>query len=164
VGRRFTRLIVLEYSGRSKNGHTRWLCRCDCGNTVDVDRSHLVGGKIQSCKCLNKERIRAAQFKHGLTKRGVKWPSGYSSWSNMLQRCYNKRNQDYKHYGGRGIVVCDRWKKFKNFYLDMGPKPKGLSIDRINNNGNYEPSNCRWATQKEQMNNTRRSTNANLLD
>jgi hypothetical protein len=132
-------------------------CICDCGNLKNVMISRLKNGLVKSCGCLQKEIIRKINI-DTKTKYNVKNNPSYKIWCYMKTRCYNKNNKDYKHYGGRGIIICDRWKNsFENFLNDMGEKPEGYSIDRINVDGNYEPSNCRWATQKEQVNNRRTS-------
>jgi hypothetical protein len=129
--------------------------RCDCGKEWDARRDALRSGQITSCGCKRTERFIAQNTKHGMTSRaGV--PPEYTTWADMIQRCHNENSAAYKYYGARGIAVCDRWKtSFKNFYDDMGPRPSGTSIERINNDLGYEPGNCRWATHAEQMQNTR---------
>ena len=149
----FGRLTVLEYVGKDKsNKYTEWLCKCQCGNEKVILGKNLLNHATQSCGCLNNEII----TKHGLTRVGHIHPL-FNTWYNMISRCYHSYEASYKIYGGRGIEVCDRWRNsFVNFLEDMGDKPSpNTSIDRIDGNGNYEPSNCRWATAKQQQNNLR---------
>ena len=148
TGKRFGRLAALEYVGKS-----RWNCRCDCGNEVARLGSHLTSGASKSCGCLrvdaNKER----------TKHGMRHTTEYTIWCMIKARTENPKTPGWKDYGGRGIKMCARWSQsFPNFYADMGAKPiTKHSIDRVDNDGNYEPGNCRWATRQEQNSNTRRN-------
>lgn len=131
-------------------GNTYWVCLCECGSKVVVSLPHLTTGHTQSCGCRRAER----NYRHG--NSGHRWKTGaYRSWDGMVQRCTNPNNSGYKNYGGRGIRVCGEWLDFRNFLRDMGDRPKGMSLDRINVDGNYEPNNCRWATQSEQNHNRR---------
>jgi len=148
TGKQFGRLTVI---GKSANRHGRlyWSCVCDCGKSKAIAGRHLSSGATQSCGCL--KATNPSNRKHGLT--GTKT---YRAYVHMIDRCYNKRDKSYKHYGGRGIAVCDRWKEsILHFVEDMGLSPEGLTLDRINCDGDYEPENCRWATQKVQQNNRR---------
>ena len=144
IGREFGRWTVLEK--KIKGRRTYFKCQCECGTIKTVEAGSLRSGGSQSCGCLAKELK---------TKHGMSGNTTYNSWHHMLQRCNNKNNDSYKDYGGRGITVCRQWAKFESFFEDMGLKPANHSIDRIDNNGNYEPSNCKWSSHKEQRANTR---------
>lgn len=131
----------------------RFIVKCDCGNIKEVYLNHLRNSKIKSCGC-----HRQKQFKKLITKHNLRNHILYPTYNMMKQRCYNSNNKDYKDYGGRGIKVCDRWlESFEHFLEDMGRRPEGCSIDRIDVNGNYEPNNCRWATPSQQVQNQRRN-------
>lgn len=152
TGQRFGRLTVIQLHSaatRSPRRNTRWWCQCECGATVIAFGVNLKSGNTESCGCLRKEKL----HKHGHAR--PRHPT-YGSWNNMLQRCTNPNDKRYKNYGGRGITVCERWHSFENFLADMGLMPEGYSIERINNDGNYEPANCTWIPRPEQGKNMRR--------
>jgi len=156
-GQRFSRFLVIRRSGVTSDGKPAWLCKCDCGTLKKISGKYLRGGQIKSCGCLRKEKRS--------DKICISHTVEYITWKSMLNRCYgNKNTKDLYNYKKRGIKVCRRWNKFNNFLSDMGYRPSfGYSLDRINNNGNYEPSNCRWATWKQQANNRRGNRICNFL-
>lgn len=148
AGHKYGRLLVIKQAEIQDSARKKWECLCDCGKTTFVIGNDLRTKKTLSCGCYKVERTKATQTKHG--RKGDKI---YVIWSNMIARC----TKDSPNYSNRGIKVCDEWRVFENFLRDMGDCPDGLSLDRIDVNGNYEPSNCRWATRSEQSQNTRRS-------
>lgn len=152
TGRRFGRLIVLAYAGKRGASRHFWLCRCDCGKERVVRGSHMIQGRTGSCGCLSRELSIARSTKHSMS-----YSAEWGIWSGMKKRCYNESDQAYPNYGGRGIRVYDRWlESFENFLADMGTRPsKRHSLERRNNNGNYEPSNVYWATRRQQNRNKR---------
>lgn len=156
TGLRFGRLVVLNQYDRTKNFKYRWICQCDCGNIVVVLGASMICGRQVSCGCYCNEVHSKRLTTHSATTGG-KWTREYRAWHAMKQRCYNPKNKDYPNYGGRSIAVCDGWKdSFATFLEDMGECPKGLTLDRKDCNGNYEPNNCKWSTWTEQARNQRR--------
>lgn len=153
-GQRFGRLLVVSrhpIRAPGKSGGVQWNCICDCGETLITRSSCLVGGRTRSCGCWAREKK---------TTHSQSGTRTYYIWSNMLQRCYNRKaagEKTWKNYGGRGIRVCERWSKFANFYADMGKSPEGHTLDRVDVNGNYESSNCVWIPRSAQSSNTRRT-------
>lgn len=147
LGVRSGRLTVIEDSARPYH----WVCLCECGNITEVRAAAIKANRITSCGC---QRIGRAGFlpTHDMSRTKI-----YYLWAHMISRCSNPNSDNYHNYGGRGITVCERWKTFENFFVDMGEPSKGLTLDRIDNEKGYSKDNCRWATQKEQCNNTRRN-------
>lgn len=150
-GRRFGRLTVIRFS-RLKGGRQTWICLCDCGVQKEIIGRYLKSGRSTSCGCYRQELATKNATIHGYT--GTR---EFASWTSAIDRCTNPNSPKFKHYGGRGITMCQRWREsFTAFISDMGPRPPKMSLDRINNDGNYEPGNCRWATQSQQCKNRRK--------
>lgn len=180
TNKKFGKLKVICENGRSIHRKALWLCHCDCGNTVTVVGNNLSSGTTTSCGCVHKkelsdkhkevefEKKRIDNLKKAIVTHGMSRTYFYRLWKGILERCYDAKHKGFNNYGGRGITVCEEWKNFDNFKNDMYVSylkhveqygRKQTSIDRINVNGNYESVNCRWATWKEQANNTRRKLN-----
>ena len=137
----------------SKRGHNwEWKCRCYCGTEFKALQSNLVRSNTRSCGCLKRNVLLWNQYEHGLSEHPI-----YRLWHNMMRRCYDNKNTRYSNYGGRGIIVCNRWHSPDKFYEDMGDKPAGCSLERKDNNSGYSPENCVWATAKQQGRNTRKN-------
>lgn len=158
-GKRFGKLLVIERASKTGDFPIKWLCKCDCGSQKQVISANLTNATTKSCGCLRSE-MSSKRFKtHGMTRTRT-----YRIWSQMKTRCLNSQQDHYRHYGGRGIKICERWMKFENFLDDMGIAPKGMSLDRIDVNGDYEPKNCKWSTPKEQASNKRKVVHINIDD
>lgn len=153
TGMQFGYWTVIERTDNSDDGSSRWICCCRCGNIKTVLGKFLTSGRVKSCGCYNIEKAKQQFFRHGYSHTNL-----HNKWLKMKERCYNKNTKCYKNYGGRGIKVCNEWlndfTEFYNWSINNGYK-EGLTIDRIDVNKNYEPSNCRFVTQKEQQNNRR---------
>ena len=157
LGKRFGRLLVLSRDAPIKGKVTTWSCKCDCGNTAHVVTSSLVAGLTKSCGCLRRETVAKRSTVHGGCGTRL-----YTIWSDMRLRCYNPNAVGYEYYGGRGITVCNEWLNSFESFRDWSVKhgySDDLTIDRVDNDGNYEPNNCRWATYTEQNNNSRNCKN-----
>lgn len=156
VGKKYNRLTILSREPNNAHGQAMWLCKCDCGNVIVANGCNIRNNHTQSCGCLVSERTIARSTTHGKTNSKFMY-----SWQQMKQRCHNPNNHKYYLYGARGIAVCEEWRNsFEAFYNYVSKLPHfdepGYSLDRINNNGNYEPGNVRWATALEQAHNKRR--------
>jgi hypothetical protein len=153
TGQVFGYWTVVERGENSPAGQTRWLCRCRCGTTALVQAASLVHGHGRSCGCLKVEKTRQRSTKHSHAHEGKLSPT-YHSWAGMKARCTNPNHSSFERYGGAGVLLCERWLSFENFLADMGERPPGTTLDRYpNQNGNYEPGNCRWATDEQQARN-----------
>lgn len=169
TNKKFNRLTVLKLA-KPRKGRTFWICKCKCGNLKEVEAYILKTNKYSSCGCLGKE-LRAKRNTEIITTHGMTKTKIYRAWQHLRNRCQNQNNQAYRHYGGRGISVCKKWNEFENFRDDMYESykehvvkfgEKQTTIDRIDNNGNYELGNCRWATYKEQAHNQRKNRSAKV--
>ena len=157
-GQKFGYLTALSIYGVNKNRNKLWLCQCQCGNTKIFPSGKLVSGRATNCGCMTTKIKQKAASKHGLTAGGK--PRTFTIWNDMKYRCFNPKSISYKNYGARGITICDEWMKFENFHnwaISHGYRDD-LTIDRIDNDGNYCPENCRWATFQEQQLNKRKTT------
>lgn len=143
-GQKFSRLMVIKKSHMRDKAGAKWQCECECGTVIHVNSLKLRSGKTKSCGCLKRER--RPTLTHGMSNK----TKTYRTWKEMRQRCTNPNSGKWKWYGGKGISVCPAWNDYEVFLSDMGERPEGKTLDRIDPAGNYEPNNCRWATAKQQ--------------
>ena len=155
IGHKYHRLTVTEFAGMDKDHQSLWKTKCDCGTEKDVRGYALRNGNCKSCGCLLVEQGRKAGLSHR-THRMTRTPV-HNSWTAMINRCLNPNNGNYIFYGSIGVKVCDKWLKFEGFYEDMGDRPEGTTLDRINPFGDYTKENCRWADKKTQSHNSRKN-------
>lgn len=155
TGRQYGRLTVIREAGLNRRGRIVWLCLCECGEEMETVGSYLRSGDTKSCGCLNIDSVVGRNTKHGLANHPL-----YTCWYDIMRRCYNLDSKSYEHYGGRGIKVFENWHKPTDFIdwieKNLGPRPEKMSIDRIDNDGNYEPGNLRWADSSTQLHNRRK--------
>lgn len=159
VGRRFGRLVVNARAENTKSNKTTWHCSCDCGSTTTVRQDHLASGRVLACGCLLERRRAEAHVTHGHSRGDSPVRSEFGIWEKMVRRCHNPKDAGYRFYGAKGVAVCAEWRDgFDAFIAHVGPRPTPKhSIDRHPDPfGNYEPGNCRWATRKQQAENTRK--------
>lgn len=164
TGQKFGRLSVVQYAGRQGRKST-WLCRCECGNwSTNIVTWTLTAGVTTSCGCFSKEKLAEGRnyLHNGVIRHGMAKTRVYNIWRGILQRCNNPKASKYDNYGGRGIKVCERWRKFENFYEDMGDPLENQTIERIDSDKDYSPENCKWATYAEQNRNTKNNNKITL--
>lgn len=152
VGQKFSRLMLIEKIGKQGTSNYRGIFLCDCGKRKEAILCNVKSGKTKSCGCMRDDFI----DNHPLKKHGLSGSREYRTWKSMMNRCYEPRAVKFENYGGRGIQVCSEWHEFEMFLKDMGPRPNGMTLDRKDSNGHYEPNNCRWADMKTQNRNQRK--------